>query len=660
MKLKKSVLPQILLFALLLMAASVSAHVKLPKVLASNMVVQRNAPVTIWGWSDRNEVVTVSFNGQVGKSKANKKGKWQVVLKDMKAGGPFQMTIKGKNTIVLQNILIGDVWVCSGQSNMEMSVRNSNDAEAEIAVADYKNIRLFTVPRTISATPLSDVGEGEWSTCNSQHIADFSAVAYYFARRLQKDVDVPLGLVHTSWGGTGVETWTSTAGLEGQESFEEGIKSLKDFDLVKLKAERRKKLLAITGPLPKTDLGMKGDEAVWANPTHDFSTWKTMELPQHWERAGLIGLNGVLWFQTEFELDKEETNKPLVLNLGRIDDSDDTYVNGTRVGGMIEKHDELRVYPVKTGVAKVGKNILVIRVEDIYKGGGFKATEAEFFIKTSKRKISLSGDWSYKIGKGVIETCGGMNPNALPSLLFNGMVSPILPLSIKGAIWYQGEHNAGRAYEYRKLFPNMIQDWRTHFGQGDFPFLFVQLANFKKAESQPIESDWAELREAQSMTLKNSLNTGMAVIIDIGDAEDIHPKNKQDVGRRLAMAALKQVYGKEVSTSPQFEAIKINKNVVRVRFNETGKGLVVNDVYGYVKGFAVAGADKKFYWAKARIIGNDTIELICDKVTEPVAVRYAWANNPHDVNLYNSEGLPADPFRTDDWLGITVDNIVKY
>lgn len=660
MKLKKLVLPQILLIAFLLMATSVCAHVKLPKVLTSNMVVQRNAPVTIWGWADRNELVAVSFNGQVHKTRANKKGKWQVVINDMKAGGPFEMTIKGKNTIVLHNILIGDVWVCSGQSNMEMSVRSSNDAEAEIALADYKNIRLFTVPRTISATPLTDMSEAEWSICSSENVADFSAVAYYFARRLQKNIDVPLGLVHTSWGGTGVETWTSSSSLSKQEGFEEGLKSLKNFDAGKLEAERSKKLLAITGPLPKTDLGMKGEEAVWADPEHDFSTWKKMEMPQQWERTGLIDLNGVLWFQTEFELDEEEANKSLVLNLGRIDDSDDTYVNGTRVGGMIEKYDIPRLYPVKSGIASAGRNILVVRVEDIYKGGGFNATDEEFFIKTSKRKISLSGNWNYKIGKGVIEASGGMNPNDLPSLLFNGMVSPILPLSIKGVIWYQGEHNAGRAYEYRKLFPNMIQDWRTHFGQGDFPFLFVQLANFQKAESEPVESTWAELREAQSMTLKNSPNTGMAVIIDIGDADDIHPKNKQDVGKRLAMAALKQVYGKEVYTSPQFESMKIDKNVVRLKFNETGKGLVVNDNYGYVKGFAIAGTDKKFYWAKAHISANDTVELICDKVPAPVAVRYGWANNPDDVNLYNSEGMPVDPFRTDVWPGLTVNNTIKY
>lgn len=526
---KKILLP-ILVFTFL--NTVILAQVKLPHAISSNMVVQRDAPVKIWGTAHKRENITVSFNGQTIKTKANRKGNWQVVFNDMKAGGPFAMTIQGKNKIELENILIGDVWVCSGQSNMEMSVANSNNADAEIATANYDNIRLFTVSRKISSSPLADTEESTWLACSSENIAKFSAVAYYFAKKLKNEVDVPIGLVHTSWGGTGIETWTSMEGLTSMKGFAGGLESLKSFDPITYANDRKEKLLAITGPLPEKDLGMKDKDALWANPNHDFSTWKTMKLPDHWENNGLIDLNGVLWFKTVFELDENEANNPLILNLARIDDSDDTYINGIRVGGMIEKYDEPRVYPVKTGIAKVGKNILVVRVEDILYGGGFKADGKDFFINTSKQDIQLSGLWKYKIGKGTIETRSGGNPNLMPSLLFNGMISPILPMTIKGVIWYQGEHNAGRAYQYRKLFPNMIQDWRKHFNQGDFPFLFVQLANFYKAEDKPVESEWAELREAQSMTLGNTSNTGMAVIIDVGNADDIHPKNKQDVGKR--------------------------------------------------------------------------------------------------------------------------------
>ncbi len=656
----KKLLLTIFTFTFLFFNPNLLAQVKLPQAISSNMVVQRNAPVKIWGTAHKNERVVVTFNNQIVKTKANKKGKWQVLLKNMKAGGPFKMTIQGKNNIVLDNILVGDVWICSGQSNMEMSLAQSNDANAEIALANYDKIRLFTVPRTISSTPLFDTKESSWLECSSENIVQFSAAAYYFARRLQKDINVPIGLVHSSWGGTGVETWTSIEGLTSQEGFADGIESLKDFDPEEYINNRKKKLLAVTGPLPEKDMGMKGKEAIWAKPNHDFSSWKTMKLPQHWENAGLIDLDGILWFMTDFELDEEEAQHGIVLNLGRIDDSDDTYINGIRVGGMIEKYDVIRVYPVEAGIAKTGKNTLVIRVEDIWYGGGFKTPEKDFFIKTSKREIPLFGLWKYRIGKGIIATRSGGNPNTMPSLLFNGMISPILSMTIKGAIWYQGEHNAGRAYEYRKLFPNMISDWRKHWNQGDFPFLFVQLANFKKASEQPDESDWAELREAQSMTLNNASNTGMAVIIDIGNADDIHPKNKQDVGKRLALSALKKVYHKNIPSSPTYESMKIKKNVVRIKFKETGEGLVVKNNYGYVNGFTVAGADKKFHWAKAYIENKNTIVVISDAVTEPIAVRYAWANNPDDVNLYNTEGLPTDPFRTDNWKGITVDNKIKY
>ncbi len=657
----KKILFPVLVFLFLSINSNILAQVELPHAISSNMVVQRNAPVKIWGTAHKRERVTVSFNGQTLKTKANRKGKWQVILKNMNAGGPFKMSIKGrKNTIALENILIGDVWVCSGQSNMEMSVVRSNNADAEIATANYENMRLFTVPRNISDSPLCDTEESTWLSCSSENIAQFSAVAYYFARRLQKDINVPIGLVHTSWGGTGVETWTSREGLANQEGFARELEYLKDYNPKTYADKRKAELLAVTGPLPEKDLGMVDGKAIWANPTHDFSTWKTMKLPNHWENEGLIDLNGVLWFQTNFELDEEEAKHPITLNLARIDDSDDTYVNGIRVGGMVEKYDEPRVYPVKTGIVKSGKNTLVVRVEDILYGGGFKSNGKDFFVKTSKRNISLSGLWNYKIGKGEIEVRGGGNPNTMPTLLFNGMINPILPMTMKGVIWYQGEHNAGRAYEYRKLFPNMIQDWRTQFNQGDFPFLFVQLANFQQAEALPADSDWAELREAQSMTLDNTSNTGMAVIIDIGDANDIHPKNKQDVGKRLAVAALKIAYDKDVCTSPTYESMQIDGNVVRIKFKETGKGLLVKNNYGYVNGFAVAGADKKFYWAKATIENENTVVVSCDAVENPVAVRYAWANNPHDVNLYNSEDLPADPFRTDDWPGLTIGKKVKY
>jgi len=654
----KNLLLPIIVF--LFFSTLLHAEIVLPKVVSSHMVLQRNTPVKIWGTADIRENVIVSFNGQTIKTRANKNGNWQVVLSSMQAGGPFNMLIKGKNTIELTNILIGDVWICSGQSNMEMSVKLSHNAEEEIAVANYPMIRLFTVPRTISSTPKSNISGGSWLECSSENIAEFSAVAYYFARKLQKEINVPIGLVHSSWGGTGVETWTSEEGLSSQEGFKSALENLKNFNPETYANTRKKKLLDITGPLPNEDVGLVGEDAIWAQSSHDFLSWKTMNLPQLWENAGLIDLDGIVWFQTDFELDEDEAKNTISIHLGRIDDSDNTYLNGIKVGGMVEKYDVDRIYPVESGTASIGKNVLVVRVEDLRFGGGFSSPKADLYIKTTKRKIPLAGLWKYRIGKGIIAARNAGNPNAMPSLLYNGMIHPLLPMTIKGAIWYQGEHNASRAYEYRKLFPNMITDWRKQFNQGNFPFLYVQLANFMKADDEPVDSNWAELREAQSLTLKNTPNTGMAVIIDVGEANDIHPKNKQDVGKRLATEALKKVYHKEHTSSPAFLAMKIVNDTVRIVFKEVGHGLKVKNRYGYVNGFTIAGVDKKFYWAKAYIEKNNTIVVISDAVTEPVAVRYAWANNPDDVNLYNSETLPADPFRTDDWPGITIDNGIEY
>ena len=650
----------ILLILFLFFNPRAFAKIELPYVISSNMVLQRNATLKIWGKASKRENIRISFNGQILTTRANNKGDWQVILKPMRAGGPFKMTIQGDTKIELENILIGDVWICSGQSNMEMSVKQSRRAKEEIALANNPKIRLFTVQRSISARPLKNTKESSWEVCSSETIPKFSAVAYYFAKNLQKEINVPIGLIHSSWGGTGVETWTSAKGLANQEGFEEGLKELKAFDVKNYAKHRKERLLAITGVLPEKDLGMQKGNPIWAGKNQDYTRWKTMKIPQLWENAGLIDLNGILWFQTNFELSAEETEHHITVHLGRIDDSDDTYINGHRVGGMLEKYNVSRVYPIQKGVVRKGINSLVVRVEDIFLGGGFSSSEKDLYIETKTRKIPLAGLWKYKIGKGIIEKRGAANPNALPSLLFNGMISPLLSIAIKGVIWYQGEHNANRAYQYRTLFPNMIKDWRAHFKQGNFPFLFVQLANYMNVKEAPAESHWAELREAQSLTLEKLEHTGMAVIIDIGEAEDIHPKNKQDVGKRLSIAALKVGYDKNVNGSPMYDSMEIVKETIYVKWKNVGDGLRVKNKYGYVNSFSIAGADKKFYWAKAYIEDKNTVIVQCDKVKNPVAVRYAWANNPGDVNLYTVKGLPVSPFRTDTWKGVTFGNKVKY
>ena len=641
----------------LLLAANYYAksNVRLPKVFSSNMVLQRDLPIKIWGWSDKREKIRIIFLGDTIDLKADKKGNWNAELKPQTAGGPYELSILGRDSIFLENILVGDVWICSGQSNMEWPVHSSNDSEEEIANAEFPRIRLFTVQKNTSTKPLDDCESGGWVVCSPETVAGFSAVGYFFGKKLAEDLNVPIGLLHTSWGGTNVETWTSAESIEKIAGFESISKELEEYDEEKVIAEQRAKLEAITGPLPAKDSGFVEGKTYWAADSIDYTTWSEMVIPKLWE-SDLPNLDGIVWFQKEFELERSDLMSGLEIHLGPIDDSDITFLNGNEIGRTIQKYNEPRVYrPIKEYL-KLGKNVLVVRVEDTGGGGGIYGQPDDLFVRLGKKKISLTGTWRYRIGKGDVNAVIG--PNSMPSLLFNAMIYPLIPFGIKGVIWYQGESNAERAYQYRIAFPNMIRNWRTAWGQDDFPFLFVQLANFMNPDEHPSESAWAELREAQSMALSLPF-TGMATTIDIGEADDIHPKNKQDVGRRLALNALKIAYDKDVVHSgPTFKSMKIDGSKVIIAYNNLGSGFYLKNKYGYVNGFAIAGIDKKFYWAKAQISGK-TIEIESDKVLRPVAVRYGWANNPYDLNLFNLESLPAVPFRTDDWPGITVNNTYR-
>lgn len=638
-------------FLLGTVAISVSfAEISLPKVFSDNMVLQRDIPIKIWGWAGHGETVTITFIDQTVTAKPDKKGKWRVELAPVAAGGPYEMKLNGKNEILLSNILVGDVWICSGQSNMEWPLSASLNGTEEAKNASNPRIRLLTVQKNLSALPLADINSDGWLVCSPEYAANFSAVGYFFGQKLNNDLDVPIGLINTSWGGTNVETWTSARAIEQVDGFQGISAEVKSFNPDAINEKFKAQVEAIHGPLPGEDIGMDGDRALFADPETDYSDWKGMDLPTLWEGAGLDALDGIVWFVKEFDLGFPDVQNGAEIHLGPIDDSDITFLNGAEIGRTIQKYNVDRVYKVDKSLLKQGKNILVVRVEDTGGGGGLYGSPEQMFISLTGKKISLAGSWNYKIGKG--DFSSGINPNVLPSLLYNAMIYPLIPYGIKGAIWYQGESNAERAYEYRTLFPTMITNWRNDWGLGDFPFLFVQLANFMEAADQPGESSWAELRESQAMTLSLP-NTGMATIIDIGEADDIHPRNKHDVGKRLAVSALKVAYGKEiVASGPVFKGMEVKGEKVMIRFENVDSGFFIKNKYGYINGFAMAGEDRQFYWAKAEIDGKNII-LTCTKVKQPIAVRYGWANNPDDLNLYNMEGLPAVPFRTDSWPGVT-------
>jgi sialate O-acetylesterase len=642
-----------LLILMSFLFSSMWAEVRLPQVISSDMVFQRGKEIKVWGWSDGNERIQVTFNGIVKKTKADKEGNWSVVFPEMEAGGPYELAIKAKNEILLDNILIGDLWICSGQSNMEWTVARSDNYQEEIANADFPNIRLLQIAKNFQLDPAEDVPKTQWEVCSSETIDDFSAVGYFFGRYIHKEVGVPVGLISTNWGGTNIEAWTSEDYITRFEVFKERLANLEIMD-EETRKEKEKQIYKdlVSGFNLNIENPEKED---WSGFEVDYSYWKEMEVPGLWENSGLPGVDGTVWYRKEFELPSEIAEKGIKIQLGRIDDSDETWVNGVKVGAIEDKHDAVRLYSAGPDILKAGKNVLAVRVEDYGGGGGFWSGPEFMNIRSGDFVLNLAGTWKYKLTAEDFAYRNNMNlsPNSVPSSLFNGMINPLLNLKVKGAIWYQGESNASRAYQYRELMPLMIECWRDKWDQPDMPFFMVQLANFRQAKPQPEASDWAELREAQLMTLDRLDRVGMAVAIDIGEADDIHPRNKQDVGHRLGLNALKIAYDKDiVFQGPMYESVEFTDGKAILSFSNKGSGLMIKDKYGYLKGFVIADEDMEFHWARAAI-KNGKVVVYSEEVEEPVAVRYAWADNPDDANLYNKEGLPASPFRTDDWKGIT-------
>jgi sialate O-acetylesterase len=636
----------LILFVMLGVFQLALAKVKLPKIFSDNMILQRNKPVKIWGWSDSGKIITVTFNQQSVKATTNKQGQWEVLLKPMPFGGPYEMVIdesKGQKE-TLHNILIGDVWICSGQSNMEMPIQgwgkdSTLNATREIKAANHTQLRLFTVQKATSFTPSTDLEGGNWQECTPGSAASFSAVAYYFGRKLNQDLNIPIGLVNTSWGGTNIQTWISWDEMGKQEEYK-NIK-LKDIQHQQEQWENNRKKY---NDALKNDPGVSGG---WYMPDLDVSTWKKIKMPQTYEQSEIGNADGIVWYRKDFDLSASQLSSTSI-NLGVIDDVDETYINGKLVGKMDNWYTN-RKYDIQDGILHAGKNCVVVKVMDVSGGGGFLGAPKDLFLKTGIDQISLSGEWLYKPSVTTTQfDVHDKGPNSFPSQLYNAMVAPMINFSMKGVIWYQGEANTWEASRYQTLFPTLINDWRNKW-HDNFPFLWVQLANFKQPSVQPAFSDWAQLREAQHSALSLS-QTGEAVIIDIGDANDIHPKNKNDVGDRLALAALKVTYQKDVIHSgPVFQSMSVTGNKIEIKFTQLGSGLVAKgDKYGYLKGFSIAGSDHHFVWAQAYIKGNNVV-VFSNEIEQPVAVRYAWSDNPDDANLYNKEGLPASPFRTDDW-----------
>lgn len=636
----------ILLTSLLSFCQTLTAEIRMPVIFQSNMVLQRDKETAIWGFANADEKIKIKLNDKEYNTAAGKDKKWLIKLPAQNAGGPYDITIIGEeNSIILKNILFGDVWLCGGQSNMQYSLDQIGYKPPDAAKANNTNLRLFTSSIDMDYVQKDDLAGGTWKEASPENIKHFSAVAYFFGQSLQDSLHVPIGLVSDNLGATTVETWMSNEAIKKFPQFNSYYKEYlapgKSFKEITAAFEKNK-----SGWEKKYYLKGKGFDEKWYSAETDISNWKTFEVPGWWEEKGDTNFDGAMWYRKNFDLSQDFKSDTFLLQLNQIDDYDIVWINGIKAG---EGFGNLnwRNYKVPANILKPRDNILVVRVFDIGGRGGL-------YTGSIWGNPILLGTWRYrpdikiepsKFPKPLVVNA---SPFSSPSVLFNGNIAPLKSFAIKGFIWYQGESNAGRAVEYRDLFPAMIDDWRQNFNQGDLPFLFVQLANYMQEVATPAESEWAELREAQASALRLS-NTGIAASIDIGEANDIHPKNKQDVGKRLALAALKVAYNKDViSKGPSYQSFFIEGDSIIIKFSNSDGELITKDKYGYVRGFAVAGEDKKFHWAKA-YIRNNMVIVYCNEVSNPVAVRYLWSDNPGAPDLYNNAGLPASPFRTDTW-----------
>lgn len=632
------------------------AKVVLPSVFTDNMVLQQKTDITFYGDATKNKQLTVKtgWNGKEYHTEADGQGKWSLKIPTPAAGGPYEITFSDGKKLQLKNVMIGEVWFCSGQSNMEMPVAGWGKVmnyEQEIAEAAYPAIRLFQVKKNTSLAPLKEVEStlGGWQECSSATVPEFSALAYFYARALWKELNVPIGVIDCTWGGTPAEAWMNHETLRQVMGFREEMDKLErlGFDPNRMEQAYSEERAHWQSLFTEKDKGMENGKLCWTAPSLSEEDWQTISLPGYWEGKGLKDFDGIIWFRRSLEIPAEWAGKPLTLRLGMIDDEDITYFNGVEIArgaGYMTP----RTYTIPAKLVKAGKAVLAVRVSDFGGEGGIHGKAEELYVEADGKRISLAGDWKYRIGlslKGFPPApVSPIQSSSYPTALFNAMVKPWTAFPIKGVIWYQGEANVGRSEQYGDLFPALITDWRRQW-RSNFPFYFVQLANFMESKKIQPNSEWAALREAQTKALKLD-QVGMAVTIDIGLADDIHPKNKQEVGRRLALLALAGSYGKNVSSSaPVFQNYIIKGDKMELDFGQKQDGFKIKDTT--LKGFTIAGPDRVFYSAEA-MVQNGKIIVSSPKVSVPLAARYGWADNP-DCNLYGENGLPVAPFRTDCW-----------
>ncbi len=618
------------------------AAVELPLIFSDGMVLQRDRPIPVWGMVDAGSRVRVEFDGKAVEAMADNDGRWRLMLPPHTAGGPYRMRIVGAGTsLELRDILIGDVWLASGQSNMEWTLSRTANAANEIARATDPEIRHFKIPHAWSGQRQWQLEGGSWIASSPETAGEFSAVAHLFAREIRAVAGVPIGIIDSSWGGSRIEAWmdAETLGIDPVQVARDAERMRAEEENALSETRRR---LAFWKTMPADDAG-------WQAEHLDERDWVSISVPMLWEQAGWTGLDGVAWYRTTFVLSEAQAKRGLRLSLGRIDDSDDTWINGVFVGAMRNQWNTPRSYEVPARALHAGRNTLAVRVIDGGGGGGIHGAPEEVCVQSDGRGcLPLARGWRFRVADAVFSAVDGKQ--RAPTLLYNRMIAPLGDIPLRGVIWYQGESNADTtqdALRYRQQFVAMIQQWRDQWASPELPFLWVQLANFRSGFDTATQSPWALLRESQSAALALPF-TAQAVTIDIGTPHDIHPTNKQDVAHRLALAARHVAYRESLVYSPPvFKGVEFVSGEAHVRFDR-GATLTVRGGGDRVGGFTLSGADRIFHPAQARIEG-DVVVVDSAQVLEPRAVRYGWRDNPEDADLIGQERLPVSPFRSDAW-----------
>ncbi len=620
-------------FILKLTSISIYSQISLPPFFSDHMVLQQGEEITIWGKASPKEEITGFFRGEIRKTKASNDGKWRLVFINASSGGPYNLKLLGKNTIELNNVFVGEVWFCSGQSNMGWPLYKSENGINEIEQSQHDKIKLFNVKRSMSGIPTKELDpKNKWTSCNSKTTKNFSAVAYYFARELYKRLEVPIGLIHSSWGGSSIESWMNADDFSNDKSKHELLQKIKTLDLNKLEQEYKVAEKKYNLYLDEADLGT---EQNWQSVNYDYSTWKNIQLPNVWRNTNLKNRVGVVWVSKSIFLTAEDASNDLLLSFGLIDNEDITYFNGYKIGS-IKKNDISRKYIVSKELLKKGKNVITVRIKNPLDIGGFRSGKDSLYLQTISAKISLAGTWKYRVGTNEInQPPDRVHPKYLPSSLYNAMLYPFFDFKIRGVIWYQGESNVSNPNEYSKLFPKMIQDWRKNW-QKKIPFLFVQLPNRANMGIKLVN-----FREAQNQALNLDL-VGMIPTIDIGDDYNVHPANKHDVGYRLAVASDFLVYNPKIfGHYPKIINSLTKSKSVLFYFDQT----ILNKGSSKIKGFEIFKDGVFVSNTEAQLLDNKTVEVLNSSLDYPIEIRYLWKDAPSEISIYNNIKMPLPPFR---------------